>query len=254
MGFYLAGTFIPYYGLCIVIGIACAFCLSFLLCKKLSLDFDDCIVIWAYIIAFGFAGAKLLYIAVSYKEIDFGRLFHDGKYLNNVIGSGFVFYGGLAGGLLSLLFVKAVHKIPVESYLSVLTPCVSLAHGFGRVGCSLAGCCHGKVTHGGFCFIYTHSIAAPNNVPLVPVQGIEAACLFLFTILFVVLLLCVPRKISIVRLYICMYAVLRFILEFFRGDTERGFIGVLSVSQVISIVMLCGAAASYLMQRRKPAT
>ena len=35
--------------------------------------------------------------------------------------------------------------------------------------------------------------------------------------------------------YMILYSIGRFIIEFFRGDLERGFIGTLSTSQIISI-------------------
>lgn len=106
MGFKLFGTFIPYYGFFILIGIVCAGLLGYFLCKKLSLNIDDFIIICAYLLAFGFTGAKLLYIAVSYYNIDFYSVFSSLENFNLFFSSGFVFYGGLIGGFLALFFVK----------------------------------------------------------------------------------------------------------------------------------------------------
>ena len=237
MGFYLFGAFIPYYGLCIALGIVCAIPLTYFLCKKQSANFNDCIIVCAYLIGFGFLGAKLLYIAVSYKTINFIRLFKDLKYLNAVINSGFVFYGGFLAGIFSLFIVKKVHKINVSPYIQILSPAIALAHGFGRVGCSLAGCCYGKISKSAFCFMYMHSLIAPNNQRLVPVQGIEAFFLFGFSILFTILILNPKIKINTAKLYIMLYAILRFFLEFYRGDSARGKFGLLSTSQIISVIL-----------------
>lgn len=237
MGFRLFGTFIPYYGTCILIGIACAFLIGFYLCKKLSLNTDDFMIICAYLVAFGFTGAKILYILVSLKYINWAFVFQSMKNFNAFIGSGFVFFGGLIGGLLAMPFIKKVHKIDVYSYLKCLTPALGVAHCFGRIGCSLAGCCHGRPTTGNFYFIYTESIAAPNGVKLFPIQGIEAFSVLCIAIVCFILVI-KKKDIKVHYLYISIYSVVRFILEFYRADSVRGFAAGLSTSQIISISLL----------------
>ena len=239
LGFSIFGTFIPYYGFFILLGIVCACSLGFFLCKKLNLNTDDFIIIAAYLFAFGFAGAKILYILVSIKYIDFSEVFKSLESFNNFLGSGFVFYGGLLGGLLALLFVQKVHKIKMNSYIRILAPSLSLAHAFGRIGCSFAGCCYGKATNLPLYFEYSESIVAPNGIKLFPVQGIESFCLFILTIILVILIL-KNHSCSTHLIYILTYSVLRFILEFFRGDAERGKLFFLSTSQIISLILFFG--------------
>ena len=111
MGFKLFGTFIPYYGFFILIGIVCAFTSGYFLCKKLPLNIDDYIIICAYLVSFGFVGAKILYILISINNIDFHSVFSSVENFNNFFNSGFVFYGGLIGGFLALFLVKKIHKI-----------------------------------------------------------------------------------------------------------------------------------------------
>lgn len=236
MGFKLFGTFIPYYGFFIVIGLVCAGILGYFLCKKLSLDIDDFIIMCAYLLAFGFAGAKLLYIAVSYKNIDFHTVFSTIQNFNLFFNSGFVFYGGLIGGFLALLFVKKIHRIKIEEYIKILAPCLALAHAFGRIGCSFAGCCYGKETDGAIFFKYSDSIIAPNGIHLFPVQAVESLSLFCLCIVLVVLLLR-NNKTNTYVIYIIFYSTARFILEFFRGDIERGAITYFSTSQIISLML-----------------
>ncbi len=236
MGFSIFGTFIPYYGFFILLGIVCASTLGFFLCKKLKLNTDDFIIIAAYLFAFGFAGAKILYILISIKRIDFSEVFKSLESFNNFLASGFVFYGGLLGGLLALPFVQKVHKIKIDSYIRILAPSLSLAHAFGRIGCSFAGCCYGKETNLPLYFEYRESLVAPNGIKLFPVQGIESFCLFLLTIILVILIL-KNHSCSTHLIYILAYSVLRFILEFFRGDAERGKLFFLSTSQIISLIL-----------------
>jgi phosphatidylglycerol:prolipoprotein diacylglycerol transferase len=55
-------------------------------------------------------------------------------------------------------------------------------------------------------------------------------------------------------MYLIFYAVLRFIIEFFRGDVARGFImSGLSVSQGISLLLLiAGIAGLVALRKRRP--
>lgn len=238
LGFYLFGTFIPYYGFFILLGIVCAFLLGYFLCKRFSLNTDDFILINAYLLASGFLGAKVLYIIVSFKSIDFSSVFQSLKNFNDFVSSGFVFYGGLLGGLVMLFFLK-IHHIETSCYIKILAPCICIVHACGRIGCSFAGCCYGKITTGKIYFLYRQSIVAPNNVKLFPVQGIESVCLFALSAILIILVLCNHSK-KVHIIYLFFYAVLRFVLEFFRGDMERGMLGFLSTSQILSILLVIG--------------
>lgn len=234
MGFYVLGRLIPWYGFFISLGLGSASFLSFHLCKITQKNFEDFIILAAWLLMAGFFGAKILFIIVSFKEIDWQYYFSDIHHFSEFIGSGFVFYGGLLGGLLVLPLVQLIHKVPVKNYINILCPCVALTHAFGRIGCSFAGCCYGHITEGHLYFEYTESIAAPNGVHLFPVQGIEAFCIFILAVIMTVLVI---KKInfSLTGIYLVSYSILRFILEFFRGDEARGFLGLLSTSQTISI-------------------
>lgn len=127
----------------------------------------------------------------------------------------------------------------MDSYIRILAPCTSLGHAFGRIGCSLAGCCYGKETSCRVFYRYTDSIVAPNGVNLFPVQGVESLCLFCLTLILVRLYL-KNHACRVHLVYIATYAVIRFVLEFFRGDAGRGGFLFLSTSQIISIVLLAG--------------
>jgi phosphatidylglycerol:prolipoprotein diacylglycerol transferase len=89
---------------------------------------------------------------------------------------------------------------------------------------------------------------APLGVPLHPVQVYESiVCLALF-LLLVRLAQRRHREGDIILAYTGLYAVARFVLEFFRGDADRGFVlgGLLSTSQAIGIGMFAVAAVLFL--------
>jgi len=100
-------------------------------------------------------------------------------------------------------------------------------------------------------------VGVPLGVPLHPSQLYES----LGTAILLVILLAVLKKRKfpgqVAALYLIFYAILRFALEFFRGDVARGtvFGGVLSTSQFIALlVVFLTLAALPLIAKRKPET
>ena len=233
-----------------MIGIVCAYFFCLILVKKKQLDTNDYIIVCAYLVGFGFVGAKLFYIIVSIKDIDFSLVFSSIKAFNDFFASGFVFYGGLIGGLIAFIVLKKWHNIDSGEYIKIITPSLGIAHCFGRIGCSFAGCCHGVETTSSFAFIYKKSLAAPNNVPLFPVQGLEAFFIFILSIVCFIIIY-KNKNVRIYYLYIVCYSILRFILEFYRGDSVRGLFGGISTSQIISIIIFVLAITTYFIKKVK---
>ena len=95
----ILGFHIPSYGLMITLGVILANVFALYPLKKYKLIFDDFLILEAYTLLGAFIGAKLLYLIISYREIDWSR-FLEPRYFNYIMSSGFVFYGGLIGGLL----------------------------------------------------------------------------------------------------------------------------------------------------------
>ena len=99
-----------------------------------------------------------------------------------------------------------------------------------------------------FFFEYSESLVAPNGVHLFPVQGIESFSLFCLFFLLVLLLL-KNKNTKTHIIYIIFYSIDRFILEFFRGDIQRGIYGLFSTSQIISLILFF-TMISYLFVKR----
>ncbi len=98
-------------------------------------------------------------------------------------------------------------------------------------------------------------VGVPLGVPLHPSQLYES--LGTLILLFILLAVLKNRRFQgqVFTLYLVLYAVLRFILEFYRGDVARGtvFGGVLSTSQFIAIlVVFLTLAALPLIAKRPP--
>jgi len=173
-----------------------------------------------------------------------------------------VFYGGLIGGVTALLLFCRRFKIPVLPMSDLFAPALALAHGIGRIGCYMGGCCYGipvSPTHP-FAVVFSPSpaaapltaapivIAAPIGVPLLGIQLIEAACLILLAAILAITYKKTTRAGLTVCLYGLLYSVLRFVLEFYRGDMIRGVYGWFSTSQYISIALFAVSLALLIRQ------
>jgi phosphatidylglycerol:prolipoprotein diacylglycerol transferase len=196
-------------------------------------DFSICVhSLFLWVLLGGFMGAKLLYLIVNAKTINYG------SGLLSILTQGYVVYGGIIGGIIATLVYCKIKGIGILDCLDLLAPSVALAQGFGRIGCFLAGCCWGAETRTWFAVIFPEDSIAPDGVPLIPAQLVSAALCFL---LFVILQRYSIRAFSkgeLFGLYLLLYSIGRFCIEFFRGDVDRGNIGVLSTSQFIAIFVL----------------
>lgn len=150
--------------------------------------------------------------------------------------AGLVFYGGLAGSILCVLLGSRFTRAGLWPTLDCVLPSLPLAHACGRVGCFLAGCCYGLPSEVGF-FMSPES-GGPYGVRLFPIQLVESACCAGICLL----LLRLSRESRpggfLLGTYLASYGCARFVLECFRGDPVRGFVGPFSVSQWCSIVAI----------------
>ena len=191
-----------------------------------------------------FIGAHILYGIVNFGMLiravkDHFSLLHTlqdyGMFFGLMFG-GMVFYGGLFGAIVGAVIYLRALKLPYYPYMDAMAFCIPLFHGFARIGCFLGGCCYGIECEWGFVY---HNALEPsaNGVSRFPVQLLESGMEF---VLFAVLMiLYIRRKCGgkLMYVYMLSYAVVRFLDEFLRGDKVRGFVGPLSTSQFISVLM-----------------
>ena len=181
----------------------------------------------------------------------------EGRFVINS-STGATFYGGLIGGAACFLVIyfgigyflfKDREKVKFDYLKSFFTVAdiaaasISMAHALGRLGCLMAGCCHGAETEEWY-GMYMPAL----NAKVVPLQLYEAIFLFALFALFVYRVL--KNKSGNLPLYMALYGVWRFVIEFFRSD-ERGetLVDFLSPSQFIALLMIVGAVALFFAQR-----
>lgn len=167
-----------------------------------------------------------------------------------VVFGGSVFYGGLLGCLGVCFFYLKCKSLPLGPYGDIGAVCIPLFHFFGRMGCFLSGCCYGvEWAHG---IVYHHSPAeSANGVPRFPVQLVEAVLNLLLFLLLRHWLKKGKMKNRLMAVYFSVYPVYRFLLEYLRGDAHRGFVGIFSTSQFISLLLLAGVGIFWLLFTNK---
>lgn len=210
------------YGLCLVIGILSGGFIEKKYCDSQNKDFLDWIVIATLSISFGFIFAKLFFIFITYPKKDFFTCIFKMLFSKNnqdeLFNSGFVFYGGLFGGILGYFIGTKIAKCTFFEFCDLFAVIIPYVHFWGRLGCFFAGCCYGITLENGNIF---------------PVQLLEAV--FLLGLFFFLKNMLEKGKKYLIFLYLILYGIIRFNTEFLRGDFIRGFVGVFSISQWISI-------------------
>lgn len=169
-----------------------------------------------------------------------------------------VYYGGLLLALGASAWYLHKSKLPSWRVADITAPGIALGQAIGRIGCLSAGCCYGKPTTMPWGITFTNPYSAENvgvplNIPLHPTQIYESVGAFL---LFIYLMWRLGRNHftgQVILEYLGLYAALRFVIEFFRGDDDRGFVlhGLLSTSQFIGILTILGSAVAFFYLRRR---
>lgn len=217
------------YGLMIAIGVLSAYLTVEYRAKRKGLQYELIFNLTIWCALGGILGAKLLYLITQLPEI-----IADPSILLD-FSEGLVVYGGIIGGILTGLLFCIKHKLSFLKYFDLVMPSIALAQGFGRIGCTFAGCCYGIETDSAFNIVYHHSKYAENGTHLIPTQPISSALDFLNFIALVFLSGKIKADGQVAGFYLVFYSAGRFILEFFRGDLVRGSVGSISTSQFISI-------------------
>lgn len=151
----------------------------------------------------------------------------------------FTFYGGLIGGVITfilgyIIFIRKIYGPCFKDVVIIAPASIAIGHAFGRIGCFMHGCCYGKPTDAwyGIKFITTSTKVIPTNL-------FEAIILF---VLAGILLFLALKKWGYFNfpIYMIVYSIWRFLIEFVRGDYRGSFIPGLSPSQFWSILLFLG--------------
>jgi len=168
---------------------------------------------------------------------------------------GYVWYGGALALIPAALWFTASRGVDRGAAADAGAPCIAVGVGIGRLGCFLGGCCFGSPTDVPWAVTFPSGDAARLG-PVHPTQLYEAV--FGLLLMGWMIWRFPRRKVrgELLAWAVPLYALERFITEFFRGDAERGVHVGMGTSQLISIpVFLIGAVVLvWLLKNGKPAS
>ena len=155
---------------------------------------------------------------------------------------GLAWQGGMIlGGLSGWVFIRK-NKLPLWKVLDLVAPYLALGQAIGRIGCLLNGCCFGRPVSWGLYFPVHHARLHPTQIYLT--TG--------FLVVFFILRRYQEGRLgtgSVFILYVFLASAWRFIVEFFRADHYRFFLG-LSVFQWMCLGFMGAAGLVTWMRRR----
>lgn len=194
---------------------------------------DDLYSLFLHMIIAAVLGARALYVLTNPE--DFLKAPQD---IFKIWRGGLVYYGGFITAVLYAFYYAGKKKISLALLSDFAAPALGLGHFFGRIGCFFAGCCYGKACSLPWAVTFSNKdTMALGDTALHPTQLYEA-----FGNLAVFVFLHFYNKKQhpagkTFALYLIIYSVLRFVIEFFRGDYRGGeFLG-LSIAQNVSVIL-----------------
>lgn len=231
--FRIGNLVIHTYGVLVAVGLVIGFQVVLYWAKKFSLAENKIQDVIFYAVIFGFIGARLFYVFAEWDN-----------YRSDILGilrvweGGLVFYGGLLGGALAVLFLVKKFELNLWRVADILVAGLSLGQFFGRLGCFSAGCCYGRPAPANLGVVFTNPESlAILGIPLYPTQLLEAFFVLCLFVLLTFILRKSPRPGVVFSLYLTGYGLIRFFVEFWRGDPFlRHFWLGLSLAQVISLL------------------
>lgn len=212
----------------------------------------------------GILGAKIYYLFLH-----FGETAADpwGALLSR---SGLVWYGGLMGGAAAVLFRLWQLKLPVWTFADAVAPGLALGYAVGRVGCFLVGDDYGAPTDAPWAVAFPQGappstagnlrafgVDVPASVADGTVMSVHPTQLYEtgMSLIILAILLRMRPKLAETRgqlfaLWLALAGVERFIVEIFRAKDDR-FLGVFSVAQLISVLLIATAGVVYFALQRR---
>ncbi|MBP7784629.1 MAG: prolipoprotein diacylglyceryl transferase [Firmicutes bacterium] len=194
--------------------------------KKRGIDPDNVIDLALFVCIASIVGARLLYVLLNIRSyIDYPvSVFYmrDG---------GLSYFGGLGAGIGVGVLYCLRQKISIGKMADLAAPAVAIGYAIARVGCLLNGCCYGHISE-----VPWALAAGPGDILRHPTQLYAA---ILSVIIFFLLRVAEPKKKfvgQILWLYVGLYSVARFVVEFWRVGT-RDYFAPFTSTQILCVLL-----------------
>lgn len=212
-------TKIPLYAVMLILSLFANTFIVIKLAKKFDYDKLKILILVIFEnIGIIYGGKLMTYFTGNYEKFNFLTL-------------GFSSYGGLIGALIFvILFYYLIDKD--KNLLNVTLPSIPLVYSIGKIGCFLAGCCHGILYNGLFSITYHYSLVTENGTSYFPVQLLES---LVFLVIFIIEYKRVKRGKFNPWILLILCSLSKFILDFLRYSHVGK---ILTINQIISLIFL----------------
>lgn len=203
-------------------------------------------------VAVGYVGARIFEVFVNWEKYTASP--QAAKLL--LVSTG-VFVGGLIAAIPFAIWWFRRIRLPYLQGLDIVALVACVADGVGRWGCFASGCCWGTPTDLPWAVTFPELARRMHpDLPAVPLHPTQIYMSLTSLAILGGLLLLYRRKRfhgQIIAAYLVVYAIVRFGLEYVRGDAERGFVlgGLLSTSQFVGIGLAAAGVALYVVLDRR---
>ncbi|HOP75578.1 MAG TPA: prolipoprotein diacylglyceryl transferase [Bacillota bacterium] len=175
--------------------------------KGLDVSFDAVVDLAVWVLVGAIVGARLAYIITDFRYF----LIFPGE-IFKINSGGLAFHGGLIGGFGAGYWFTRVKRIPTWQLADLVAPMIAFGYALVRVGCLLNGCCYGKTS----ALPWALRCASNDSLLRHPTQ--------LYSLIGSLILAVILFKLRnhkqfpgfLFLLYIGLYSILRFGVEFFR--------------------------------------
>ena len=147
-------------------------------------------------------------------------------------------YGGLIGAILSAFIFEKIISFDNKliKYVIISLP---LVYAVGKLGCFIAGCCHGIPYDGILSVTYVDDM----NIPVFPVQLLESI------VFFIIFIICnkIRNNSKVIYITIIIAALAKFALDFLRYEHVSKII---TLNQIVSIILIISSIVLLIIKRK----
>jgi phosphatidylglycerol---prolipoprotein diacylglyceryl transferase len=234
VAFHFGGLTIHWYGILVALGFIAGLWTASRRAPRAGISSEVVFDLGPILLISAFIGARVLHVISYWDESFAGKPWWE---IFMVHRGGLVYYGGLIGASLACIIYARIRKVPLWKLADVLTPSVALGYMFGRLGCLMTGCCYGRACDlpWGIQFPPGHE-THPDRVHPTQIYdsvlnlGLYAGLAWLFR----------HKRFDgqVFAVYLIAYAVLRSIVESFRGDYPVRYGGWATPAHLVSVAIL----------------
>jgi phosphatidylglycerol:prolipoprotein diacylglycerol transferase len=252
IAFKLGPLTVHWYGVLVMLGFVAGLWTASRRARRVGVEPDRIYDLGPWLIVGGILGGRILYVISYWREQFAAKPFPEVFMIQH---GGLVFYGGLIGATVAAIIYLRWKQLPMWKMGDILAPSIALGSAFGRIGCLMNGCCYGRACDLPWAITFPTENGIPDNgthgLPVHPTEIYDSLLNFSFYLFLAWLFRRKKFDGQVFAVYLMGYAVLRSVVEYFRGDYPVHYLGgVATPAQVLSIGIVAGGLLLFFLLPR----